>query len=59
LDTSRTAAKQLTSLLGYVEQVVRLDERHAMRLAQHRLPTGQTFILHQHDVHALPGSVTI
>jgi hypothetical protein len=55
LNAKGTAAEQLTSLLGYVEQVVRLDERAAMRLAEHRLPTGQSFIVYQHEVHALPG----
>ncbi|AWN42605.1 AAA domain-containing protein [Methylobacterium durans] len=49
------AAGRLHALLGYVEQVVRLDERVAMRLGEHRLPTGQAFVLHQHELHALPG----
>ncbi|TXM64396.1 AAA domain-containing protein [Methylobacterium sp. WL120] len=49
------ASGRLHDLLGYVEQVVRLDERAAMRLSEHRLPTGQAFILHQHELHALPG----
>jgi len=55
LEATGIAAERLKSLLGYIEQVVRLDERAAMRLAEHRLPTGQSFILHQHEVHALPG----
>lgn len=50
-----SAAARLTSLLSYVEQVVRLDEHAAMRLADHKLPTGQSFIVHQHELVALPG----
>jgi hypothetical protein len=54
-DTVAPAAERLHNLLGYVEQVVRLDERPALRLSEHRLPTGQTFVLHQHELHAMPG----
>src|SRR5215212_4725293 len=50
-----TAAERLHDLLGYVEQVVRLDEKPALRLAEHRLPNGETFVLSQHELHALPG----
>jgi very-short-patch-repair endonuclease len=49
------AADRLTSLLSYVEQVVRLDERAALRLAEHKLPTGQSLIIHQHELISLPG----
>ena len=49
------AAARLHDLLGYVEQVVKLDEKVALRLGEHRLPTGQAFVLHQHELHALPG----
>ena len=52
---SGPAAARLKELLGYVEQVIRLDERPAFRLAEFRLPTGQTFVFHQHELHALPG----
>ena len=54
-DTVAPAAERLHNLLGYVEQVVRLDERPALRLSEHRLPTGQSFVLHQHELHAMPG----
>lgn len=47
--------ERLTELLGYVEQVIKLDERPVFRLSEYRLPTGQTLIFHQHDFHALPG----
>jgi hypothetical protein len=47
--------QRLTELLGYVEQVIKLDERPAFRLAEYRLATGQTFAFHQHDFHSLPG----
>jgi hypothetical protein len=52
---SGSAAERLKELLGYVEQVIRLDERPAFRLAEFRLPSGQTFVFHQHELHALPG----
>ena len=52
---SGPATERLKELLGYVEQVIRLDERPAFRLAEFRLPTGQTFVFHQHELHALPG----
>jgi hypothetical protein len=50
-----SAVERLQELLGYVEQVIKLDERPAFRLSEHRLTTGQTFVLHQHELHALPG----
>ncbi|MGA8757211.1 MAG: hypothetical protein WB611_12960, partial [Stellaceae bacterium] len=48
-------AKRLDSLLTYVEQVVHLDERPIMRLAEHKLPNAHAFIVHQHDLASLPG----
>ncbi|WP_237477221.1 AAA domain-containing protein [Lichenibacterium dinghuense] len=42
-------------LLDYVEQVVRLDERVAMRVADYRLPDGTTFSVRPADVAGLPG----
>lgn len=50
-----SAADRLLELLGYVEQFIKIDERPAFRLSEYRLPTGQTFIYHQHEFHALPG----
>jgi hypothetical protein len=52
---SDAAVERLQELLGYVEQVIKLDERPAFRLREHRLATGQAFVLHQHELHALPG----
>ena len=52
---SDPATDRLQNLLDYVEQVVRLDERPAFRLSEHRLSTGQSLVLHQHELHALPG----
>lgn len=49
------AGVRLTGLLNYVEQLIRLDEQTIFSLNEHRLPTGQTFIIHQHEFHALPG----
>ena len=40
LNAIKTTAEKLVDLLDYVEQVVRLDERVAFRLAGYRLPDG-------------------
>jgi very-short-patch-repair endonuclease len=53
----RLAAKRLSGLLDYVEALVKLDERPATRLAQHKLADGSQFILHQHEFAGLPGIV--
>lgn len=50
--SSITAAARLRELLGYVEQVVKLDERPAMRLGEHRLANGKTYVFHQHEFHS-------
>ncbi len=50
-----TAAARLQELLGYVEQVVKLDENPAFRLGEFRLSNGQTYHFHQNEFHALPG----
>jgi hypothetical protein len=52
----RLAAKRLTGLLDYVDALVRLDERVATRLSQHKLADGSQFILHQHELASLPGT---
>jgi hypothetical protein len=49
------AATRLAGLLDYVEALVKLDERVATRLSQHKLPDGSQFILHQHELVGLPG----
>ena len=41
-------------LLDYVEALVRLDERVATRLSQHKLADGSHFALHQHEIAGLP-----
>ena len=51
----RLAAKRLTGLLEYVDALLRLDERVATRLSQHKLADGSQFILHQHELASLPG----
>ena len=51
----KIAAKRLDGLLDYVEALVKLDERPATRLAQHKLVDGSQFILHQHEIAGLPG----
>ena len=47
--------ERLVGLLDYVEQVVRLDERVAFRLAEYRLPDGTTFAIGETDTRNLPG----
>ena len=54
-DDDRLAARRLDGLLDYVEALVKLDERPAARLAQHKLADGSQFILHQHEIAGLPG----
>jgi hypothetical protein len=49
------AAQRLGGLLDYVEALVKLDEQVPTRLAQHKLPDGSQFILHQHEISGLPG----
>jgi AAA domain len=51
----RLAARRLNGLLDYVEALVKLDERPATLLAQHKLADGSQFILHQHELAGLPG----
>ena len=51
----KVAAKRLDGLLDYVEALVKLDDRPATRLAQHKLIDGSQFILHQHEIAGLPG----
>lgn len=53
----RLAARRLGGLLDYVEELVKLDERPATRLAQHKFVDGSQFILHQHEFAGLPGLV--
>ena len=48
------AARRLTGLLDYVEALVKLDERVATRLSQHKLAGGSQFALHQHEIAGLP-----
>jgi very-short-patch-repair endonuclease len=51
----RLAIRRLDGLLDYVEALVKLDERPATRLAQHKLADGSQFILYQHELAGLPG----
>lgn len=50
-----SAASRLHELLDYVEQVVKLGEHPAFKLAEYRLANGQTYQFHQHEFHAMPG----
>ncbi|HEX4764786.1 MAG TPA: AAA domain-containing protein [Lichenihabitans sp.] len=51
----KTANQKLVDLLDYVEQVVRLDERVAFRLADYRLADGTAFVLRDAEIDGLPG----
>jgi hypothetical protein len=51
----KLAARRLNGLLDYVEALIKLDERPATQLAQHKLADGSQFILHQHELAGLPG----
>ena len=51
----KLAAQRLNGLLDYVEALIKLDERPATQLAQHKLADGSQFILHQHELAGLPG----
>jgi hypothetical protein len=50
----KLAARRLNGLLDYVEAFIKLDERPATQLAQHKLADGSQFILHQHELAGLP-----
>jgi hypothetical protein len=49
------AAARLLGLLDYVDALIKLDERVAMRLNQHKLQDGSQFVLHEHELTKLPG----
>jgi very-short-patch-repair endonuclease len=49
-----TRSQRMTGLLDYVEALVKLDERVATRLSQHKLADGSQFALHQHEIAGLP-----
>src|ERR1700680_1863083 len=51
------AGEPLKNVLGYVSEVIRLGERAVERLADHRLVSGEHFILHQQELDDLPGVV--
>ncbi len=54
-DEDRIAARRLSSLLEYVQALVKLDERVATSLSQHKLADGSKFALHEHELRGLPG----
>jgi hypothetical protein len=49
------SVERLKELLDYVGQVIKLDERPAFKLSEYRLGNGQTFLFHEHELHAVPG----
>ena len=50
----RETRDKLIGLLDYVEQVIRLDERVAFRLADYRLPDGTAFAISEEQTRNLP-----
>jgi len=58
LNAIKTTAEKLVDLLDYVEQVVRLDERVAFRLADYRLPDGAAVAIRADEIANLPGVST-
>jgi hypothetical protein len=54
-EAADVSVERLKELLEYVEQVIKLDERPAFKLLEYRLGNGQTFLFHEHELHALPG----
>jgi hypothetical protein len=49
------AVEPLKSALGYLTEMVRLDDRAVERVADYEFVNGQHFVLRQHDLHHLPG----
>ncbi len=59
LDLSlKSPGEKLVHLLDYVEQVVRLDERVAFRLADYRLADGAAVAIRADEITGLPGVST-
>jgi len=54
-EANDVSVERLKELLDYVGQVIKLDERPAFKLSEYRLGNGQTFLFHEHEVHAVPG----
>ena len=49
------AVEPLKNILGYLTEVVRLDERVVERVGDHQLASGHRLLLHQHELCGLPG----
>ncbi len=50
----RDAHEKLVGLLDYVEQVVRLDERVALRVSEYKLVDGSSIVIQEDDTRNLP-----
>ncbi len=55
IETPPDAAEKLVRLLDYIEEVVKLDERTAFRVADYRLTDGSTLAVADTDMLGLPG----
>ena len=55
MDTAKLARVRMNGMLEYIEQLIKLDESVARKLDHHRLTDGTQFVLHQHELHDLPG----
>ncbi len=52
---TKTEGHKLVDLLDYMEQVVRLDERVALRVADYRLADGTHLAVRDQEIDGLPG----
>jgi hypothetical protein len=52
-----SAVEPLMNVLGYLEEVVRLNEPVVQRVADYRSADNAHFVLHQHELDGLPGVI--
>jgi hypothetical protein len=52
-----SAVEPLMNVLGYLEEVVRLNEPVVQRIADYRSADDARFLLHQHELDGLPGII--
>jgi len=52
-----SAVEPLMNVLGYLEEVVRLNEPVVQRIADYRSADDARFVLHQHELDGLPGVI--
>jgi hypothetical protein len=52
-----SSVEPLMNVLGYLEEVVRLNEPVVQRIADYRSADNAHFVLHQHELDGLPGVI--